>query len=989
MSGLRAARHAPSRHAVTGPGRQIRPQLVRAAVLPTLAAGLSGAAAVIFTLQLGGGAGDRDARLWPVLTGCALLVVGALAAALLGAQRGAKAVRDRCEALRRSSVRGRQELRTAADLLERGETPPRPVRGGPTAPLVGGDPAGVDEFWLLSQELRGAREQAHATLVRLAGPATPSDSERKVEVFVNLARRLQSLVHREIALLDELEDTVEDPDLLKELFHVDHLATRIRRHAENLAVLGGAASRRQWTRPIDLSEVLRSSVAEVEQYTRVKVVPPAGGSVRGHAVADVVHLLAELVENATVFSAPDTDVVLRAERVTAGIAVEVEDRGLGMPVEEQHRMNALLADPDQVSVRHLLADGRIGLFVVSALARRHGIAVELKSNIYGGVLAVLVLPQELLGAEAPSAADAASGSRPTSWGTGGPPSAPRLEPVPAPQPWPPTPQRAPAAPDLPPLAVPAPRSGPPTRPVPPPRTPAPRPGRDTGNPAPAGADPGAVAAPGAGAPAAPLPTRGTGEPASSAAVTGPGSEAWAASSPAPGTGDPAAATTVTGRGADLWPESGSAFLPAPEAGSRPRPVPGDGLTVWPEAAAAAGTAGSAEDRAAPAPLPTRGAGDPAAAGAVAGPGAEPWAQTPGRLRPEFVPWGGAGPRDADAVSAEAWARSGPEAPAVPAPRDGTTQGGAASAPALSGPDDGTGSSAEPGTGTAAGSVFEDGAASLEPVASGPAPGMAVPELLPAPGAEDQAPAGAVTGLGAEPWTEAPEGHVPGDVVSSGDAASAGLWAQSGPGGGPSAWGGAVATAVSAPGAGDPASAGVGPGPGAESPAGPVPGDGATPGGAASAEPWAQLGPWSGGGAVVTAVSAPGAGDPASAGAGSPGGFVPGDGAMPGAGDPASAGVETLDGPGRGDGAAPAAGGAARVRGGDAAGLLPLQRGGEPEGGEERPALPRRRAQQHLAPQLREAPVPRPPADAEQPLHDPGLMAAFQRGFGLAQSENQL
>ncbi|MFJ6792943.1 sensor histidine kinase [Streptomyces sp. NPDC091268] len=453
MSGPRAARHAPSRHAVTGPGRQIRPQLVRAAVLPTLAAGLSGAAAVIFTLQLGGGAGARDARLWPVLTGCALLVAAALAAALLGAQRAAKTVRDRCEALRRSSVRGRQELRTAADRLERGESPGRPVRGGPTGPPPGTDPAGVDEFWLLAQELRGAREQAHATLVRLAEPAAPSDSDRKVEVFVNLARRLQSLVHREISLLDDLEDTVEDPDLLKELFHVDHLATRIRRHAENLAVLGGAASRRQWTRPIDLSEVLRSSVAEVEQYTRVKVVPPAGGSVRGHAVADVVHLLAELIENATVFSAPDTDVVVRAERVTAGIAVEVEDRGLGMPPEEQHRMNALLGDPDQINVRHLLADGRIGLYVVSALARRHGVAVELKSNIYGGVLAVLVLPQDLLGAQAPGTADALGGSRATSWGTAGTDSAPAATtpasaaPASAPAPAPsPAPAPAPAAP---------------------------------------------------------------------------------------------------------------------------------------------------------------------------------------------------------------------------------------------------------------------------------------------------------------------------------------------------------------------------------------------------------------------------------------------------------------------------------------------------------------------------------------------------------------
>ncbi|MCX5582550.1 ATP-binding protein [Streptomyces erythrochromogenes] len=559
MSGLRAARHATSRHTVTGPGRQLRPQLVRAALLPTLAAALSGAAAVIFTLQLGGGAGDRDARLWPVLTGCALLAAGALAAALLGAQRAAKTVRDRCEALRRSSVRGRQELRAAADRLERGETPQRPVRGGPNTPLTGGDPAGVDEFWLLSQELRGAREQAHTTLVRLAAPAAPaapSDSERKVEVFVNLARRLQSLVHREISLLDDLEDTVEDPDLLKELFHVDHLATRIRRHAENLAVLGGAASRRQWSRPIDLSEVLRSSVAEVEQYTRVKVVPPAGGSVRGHAVADVVHLLAELVENATVFSAPDTDVVLRAERVTAGIAVEVEDRGLGMPAEEQHRMNALLGDPDQVSVRSLLADGRIGLYVVSALARRHGIAVELKSNIYGGVLAVLVLPQELLGAA--EAADAAGGSRVT----------PPLEPA----------------------RMPLPRRAGPTVPGPRPE-PAPTPWPDSWNatttvtggapPARPGAAPGP--APDAWPPpgGAPSPEPGTwAEPAAEVQAagrpSGPGSDSAADAWSVP-SGDP-------GTGADAQPGSG----PCPGAAADAWSAPGGGASGGPWAAARSG-----------------------------------------------------------------------------------------------------------------------------------------------------------------------------------------------------------------------------------------------------------------------------------------------------------------------------------------------------------------------------------------------------------------
>jgi hypothetical protein len=168
-----------------------------------------------------------------------------------------------------------------------------------------------------------------------------------------------------------------------------------------------------------MTEVLRSAIAEVEQYSRVKLVPPIDGTLRGHAVADVIHLLAELVENATLFSAPHTQVLLRANLVTSGLAVEVEDRGLGMPVGEQKKMNALLADPDQVNVASLLADGRIGLFVVSQLARRHGIHVRLQSNIYGGVQAVLVVPQGLLGAS-----PGVPGSAPQPQGTVGPTGAP-------------------------------------------------------------------------------------------------------------------------------------------------------------------------------------------------------------------------------------------------------------------------------------------------------------------------------------------------------------------------------------------------------------------------------------------------------------------------------------------------------------------------------------------------------------------------------------
>ncbi|WP_415953445.1 ATP-binding protein [Streptomyces sp. KLOTTS4A1] len=372
------------------PETHIRRQLLRIAVLPAVAVSLCGAAAVLFTLRSTGA--SPDAKLWVVLTGAALVAVAGVAAAAVAAERSARAARERLISLRKSSARSQADLRQLVERLRRGEGPP--PRKAPPRPNP--DP---DEFEQLAEELGRAHEMAVTSVVQAAQLSSHAGSEQKVEVFVNLARRLQSLVHREIQLLDELENEVEDPELLKGLFHVDHLATRIRRHAENLAVLGGAISRRQWSNPVTMTEVLRSAIAEVEQYSRVKLVPPIDGTLRGHAVADVIHLLAELVENATVFSAPHTQVLLRASHVTAGLAVEVEDRGLGMPVTEQNKMNALLADPDQVNVASLLSDGRIGLFVVSALARRHGVAVRLQSNIYGGIQAVVVLPQGVLGTE--------------------------------------------------------------------------------------------------------------------------------------------------------------------------------------------------------------------------------------------------------------------------------------------------------------------------------------------------------------------------------------------------------------------------------------------------------------------------------------------------------------------------------------------------------------------------------------------------------------
>jgi len=232
-----------------------------------------------------------------------------------------------------------------------------------------------------------------------AGPPAAAPVDLVAEdgtVFVHLSQRLQSLVHRQIELLDALENDVEEPDLLKGLFSVDHLATRMRRHAENLAVLGGAVPRRQWTRPISVMEVLRSAVSETLDYARVQVIARAPGFVNGHAVADVVHLLAELVENATAFSPPETKVVLRTYPVALGLAVEIDDRGLGMDRPEYDRLNILLREPVGVSVQELLEGGRIGLYVVAQLARRHGIAVQLQTNITGGTQALVVLPKVLL-----------------------------------------------------------------------------------------------------------------------------------------------------------------------------------------------------------------------------------------------------------------------------------------------------------------------------------------------------------------------------------------------------------------------------------------------------------------------------------------------------------------------------------------------------------------------------------------------------------------
>ena len=385
--------HGPPVETAAG-GTAVGRPMVLLAVLPAGLVAVTGAVAAALLFTAGVGHVDKTLS-WGLLTGTLVVVCGILAGAGLYASAKARALGRRYAELSGSAIRARAELAELRLQLERSQEliERRRLEGSPLPDRA------VDALDRLDDEVASARRAAEAIARE---PAVQPRGAEQFEVFANMARRLESLVHREIGLLDDLENEVEDPELLKGLFRVDHLATRVRRYAENLAVLGGAVSHRLWTQPVSMSDVMRSAAAEIEQYSRVKMVPPVEGTVRGHAVVDVVHLLAELVENATVFSPPHTQVLLRAEHVTAGLAIEVEDRGLGMNSAERNQMNSLLDSPDTVTLGELLKDGRIGLYVVSALARRHGIAVRLQNNVYGGTQAVVVLPHELLGGQAQS-----------------------------------------------------------------------------------------------------------------------------------------------------------------------------------------------------------------------------------------------------------------------------------------------------------------------------------------------------------------------------------------------------------------------------------------------------------------------------------------------------------------------------------------------------------------------------------------------------------
>ncbi|MEV0613707.1 nitrate- and nitrite sensing domain-containing protein [Nonomuraea sp. NPDC050404] len=213
------------------------------------------------------------------------------------------------------------------------------------------------------------------------------------EALRNLARRSQSLLQRQLRLLDEMQRQTEEPEALEHLFKLDHLTTRMRRHAEGLVLLSGGAAGRRWRGVIPMEDVLSGSAAQVEEYTRVRVYPMPEAGVSGAAVADLMHLFAELIENATTFSSPSNEVAVHGEMVGKGFAVEIEDRGLGLDEGTRRTINERLASPPEFDPSQT---ERLGFAVVGMLAARHGIKVTLKTSPYGGTTAIVLVPAALV-----------------------------------------------------------------------------------------------------------------------------------------------------------------------------------------------------------------------------------------------------------------------------------------------------------------------------------------------------------------------------------------------------------------------------------------------------------------------------------------------------------------------------------------------------------------------------------------------------------------
>jgi hypothetical protein len=307
-------------------------------------------------------------------------------------------------AMARSMARSLRLLRMAAHKVARRTLPDTVERlqrvshgDDPMLPLTQAAPLEVhskDEVGQVAEAFNAVHEVA----IRVAGEQAALRTSL-AGMFRNLAQRNQKLIDRQLELLDELERHEPDSDKLEDLFRLDHLATRIRRHAEDLIVLSGARPARQWTEgPVALVDTVRAALAEVEDYKHVDLLPIDNLGVHGDVAGDLVHLLAELVENAVAFSPPGAPVSIGGHPAAGAYVLEIEDRGIGMRDSELAEANEKLTNPPRID---LSLSERLGLFVVGRLAQRHGIRVKLKRSWYDGVTALVRLPDELLAGAAP------------------------------------------------------------------------------------------------------------------------------------------------------------------------------------------------------------------------------------------------------------------------------------------------------------------------------------------------------------------------------------------------------------------------------------------------------------------------------------------------------------------------------------------------------------------------------------------------------------
>lgn len=336
-----------------------------------------------------------DAQLRNAIIGSILALLASLAAIIV-AVRVSRSLVDRALLTRLARLRddsldlARDRLPKIVNRLKSGE----PVDLKEELPRLD---HGRDEIGQVAEAFNAAQ----LTAVNAAASEAKARSGLH-NVFLGIAHRNQVLVHQQLQILDEMESREENSTQLASLFQLDHLAARARRTTENLIILGGKQPGRRWRKPVPLMDVLRAAVSETEQYSRVQVEQVADVAIAGAAVADTIHLLAELVDNATTFSPPGSPVEVTSRMVARGLVVDVSDQGLGMKDAVRDWANAMMAEAPEFDAMALRADSSLGLFVVARLAAKLGVTVTFDPSRYGGLRATVLVPTQHLAAEQPA-----------------------------------------------------------------------------------------------------------------------------------------------------------------------------------------------------------------------------------------------------------------------------------------------------------------------------------------------------------------------------------------------------------------------------------------------------------------------------------------------------------------------------------------------------------------------------------------------------------